>query len=369
MDERRVRAFLSSSPTLEYMSVGAIVHPGPWFRDSDERAGLGAVGAPVPGLAAVLQRLGRFGVFGQMWGAGGPDGTILQRVLAEERSGEHFGVHWDGTVVWCEGADLKSRAGRMGADISGAALHEGYWIDVAAVRREHGPWRAIEARYRSDERGRLLAALATRGLELSTPHERESARRRERRQATTLLGAADRVRLAVLRDRAGAEAAEPRRELPSARALVPLDELLEVTAIHEQGHLCDRTRFLPLSRHALAAARFLFATGFSPTGVSRRLEYRAQLTALAEAPDPRLPLVTILRAAEGSADGPTPHGSAYRELLTDFLWVLDRELAQEPARYPRISPDHVLAHQLHWLTPGEVRRLARILARREGLFA
>jgi hypothetical protein len=29
----------------------------------------------------------------------------------------------------------------------------------------------------------------------------------------------------------------------------------------------------------------------------------------------------------------------------------------------------VLAHQLHWLTPGEVRRLARILARREGLFA
>ena len=312
----------------------------------------------MPGLATVLARLGRFGVFGQMWGAGGPDGTILQRVLVEERSGEHFGVHWEGTVAWCEGAELKSRAGRAGADISGAALHEGYWIDLAAVRREHEPWRVVEQRFLSEERARLEGALEIRGLALATPSTDPAARRRERRGAGTLLGAADRVRLAVLRDRSAGGGGAP---------LVTLDELLLVTAIHEEGHLCDRTRFLPLSHHLLAAARFLFVHGFSPTGVARALEYRAQLTALARAPDPRVPLVSILRAAEGVDAGATPHGEAYRELLDDLLWVLDRELERDPRAFSEISPDHVLAHQLHWLPPEKLRRLAVTLARRAGL--
>jgi hypothetical protein len=362
MDESRVAEFLSRSPRLDYLSIGSVVHPGPWFRASDAARGFGKAGEPVPGLASVLAHLGRFGVFGQMWSAGGPDGTILPRVLVEERSGEHFGVPWEGTVAWCEGAELKSRAGRAGADISGAALHEGYWVDLSAVRREYEPWALLERRYRSEERARLEEALATRGLELRTPREALSERRRERRTATTLLGASDRVRLALLRDRAAAGGAgdEP---------LVPFDELLVATAIHEEGHLCDRTRFLPLSRHLLSAARFLFTNGFSPTGIARSLEYRAQLTALARAPDPRVPLVSILRAAEGAESGPTPHAAAYRELLDDFLWVLDRELEHDGEDYAELSPDHVLAHQLHWLPPAKLRRLAELLARRAGLDA
>jgi len=369
-NEHRLAEELVASPRIEYSSLGALVHPGPWFSEADERAGLGKAGEPVPGLAALLARLGRFGVFGQVLGGGGPDGTVLQRVLAAERHGEHLGVPWEGTVVWCEGADLKSRAGRLGADISGAALHEGYWVDVDAVRRERGPWaRSEESFLGGDDRLRLERALASRGLELTATGRTERAL--ERTRATILLGEADRVRLAVLRDRAdaadreAAAAGKPR----SSEPLVGLDELLEVTSIHEEGHLCDRTRFLPLTDNLPRVFGLLLRTGFSPASIARRLEYRAQLVALAEAPDPRLPLVSILGAAEGGGTGLTPHASAYRELLADLLQTLDRELQREPEAWSALDLDHVLVHQLHFLTPSQVRRLARLQARREGLFS
>ncbi len=360
-DERRVAEALIRSPLVEYATVGALVHPGPWFSPADEDAGRGRAGAPVPGLAALLARLGRFGVFGQLAGGGGPDGTILQRVLVEDDDGEHLGVSWSGTVVWCEGADLKSRVGRLGADISGAALHEGYWVDIDAVRREHLPWVLVQRRFLGGVgSARLEQALRTRGLTLSTSADDVEGRRRERRDATTLLGEADRLRLAVLRD----------RWLQGVQDdLVTLDELLSVTAIHEQGHLCDRTRFLPLSRNLLAATRFFLSAGVSPAGVARKLEYRAQLVTLCEAWDPRVPLVSILSAAESSGGGPTPHAAAYRELLGDLLRTLDREVERRPEEWPELDPDHVLAHQLHWLPPEQVHRLARLQARREGLYS
>jgi hypothetical protein len=360
-DEERVFGVLLDSPMMEYASVGALVHPGPWYSVSDEEAGRGTAGEPVPGLAALLARLGRFGVFGQLSGGGGPDGTILQLVLAEDDGGEHLGVPWTGTIVWCEGADLKSRAGRMGADISGAALHEGYWVDIDAVRREHLPWVLVQRRFIGGaDQNRLSQALLTRGLKLATAADDQQGRRRERRDATTLLGEADRMRLAVLRDRA-------RQGVRGD--LVTLDELLEVTAIHEEGHLCDRTRFLPLSRNLLSATRFLLSAGVSPSGVSRKLEYRAQLIAVCEAWDPRVPLVSVLRAAEGTGGGPTPHAAAYRELLSDLLSTLDRELERDPGAWSELDPDHVLAHQLHWLGPEKVRQLALLQARREGLYS
>ena len=370
-DERRVAEVLAASPVQEYGGVGALVHPGPWFSPADEGAGLGRAGEPVPGLAELLARLGRFGVVGQMLGGKGPDGTLLQRVLVEEKSGEHLGTPWWGTVVWCEGADLRSRAGRLGASISGAALHEGYWIDYDAVRRERDRWAAFQRAY-GDQLGgdlpdgeRVERALSARGLALLSPAEHSEARRAERRDASTLLGQADRVRLAVLRDRARALRHPP--EDGSLPRLVSLDELALLTALHEEGHLCDRTRFLPLSRHLAQALRFLASSGFSPARVARRLEYRAELSALCEAPDPRVALVAILEAAEGSSSGLTPHAQAYRELLADLLAVLDRELERDPKRWPEIRPNFVLAHQLHWLAPERLRELALKLARREGI--
>jgi hypothetical protein len=259
---------------------------------------------------------------------------------------------------------LKSRAGRQGADISGAALHEGYWVDIDALRREREPWIAAERQFLGDSgRERLDRALATRGLALSTPREKIPQRRAERCDIGMLLGEADRMRLAVLRDRAAHATAEDRN-----RGLVSLDELLEETTIHEEGHLCDRTRFLPLSQHLGRALMLFVSCGFSPSGVARRLEFRAQLIAVCEARDPRIPLVPVLRATEGADTGITPHAAAYRELLAGLIRELDNQLVRDPAAWPEIDPDFVLGHQLHRLPPESLRKLARALARREGLF-
>jgi hypothetical protein len=79
--------------------------------------------------------------------------------------------------------------------------------------------------------------------------------------------------------------------------------------------------------------------------------------------------VSVLRAAEGGGSGLTPHASAYRELLADMLNTLDAEVARHPEDWPEIDPDYVLAHQLHFLPPEQVRRLATLQAAREGLFS
>ena len=76
---------------------------------------------------------------------------MLRTVLVEERSGAHLGHEWRGTVAWCESADVLPRASRLGASIGGAALHEGYWVDFAILRRELRAWNALPERF--DRRG------------------------------------------------------------------------------------------------------------------------------------------------------------------------------------------------------------------------
>ncbi|MCK6444890.1 MAG: hypothetical protein L6Q99_00720 [Planctomycetes bacterium] len=360
---------LEASPRIAYGAFGSLVHPGPWFSELDERAGLGRAGAPVGGLAAELEALGRFGIFGKLVGEA-PDGTLLSRLCVEDARGSHLGVPWRGTLAWCETADLKSRAARAGASISGAALHEGYWIDVDVVRRERDAWLALEARFGGAEAtDRAARALAVRGLAVEAPPALRELYRAERRSIDVLLGEAERVRLAVLRDRAAARASGPAAEAGARqRGLVDLDDLVLVTAIHEEGHLCDRTRFFPLHEHWGRALGFLARHFFSPQAIAERLEYRAQLVALCDAPDPRLPLADVLGATESGAEGVTPHASAYRRLLADLLEWLDRELEAAPEAWPELDPTRVLVQELHHLGPERIRGLARELARREGLF-
>lgn len=333
---------LASSPRLRYGPVGSVVHPGPLFSAEDQELGLGQRGELVGGLAEEFDRIGRFAVFGEA--LGNPDGTVLRRLLVEQRSGEHLGVRWSGTVAWCEGADVLSRPGRRGARIGGAALHEGYWIDVGTLRSEERHLRGL--RRSLEERGAERAVRPTPlgpGESPATP--------------AAPLGEADRVRLALLAER---------RAAGMEGDLVPLDELVLATAIHEEGHLCDRARFLPLSSKLLPVLGFFAASGFSPQRVEERLEYRAQLTALCTTPEARLPLAEILAAAE-QGGGVTPHAAAYRELLRDFLRELDRRAAADPERYPHLDRGALLVHQLHRLTSDEVREIALALARAEGL--
>jgi hypothetical protein len=340
---------VDGSPRLSFGALAEIVHPGPRYSVSDEVSGLGAAGAAVPGLAAELDGLQRFGLFGIAPGGGGPDGAVLRRIGVEWRSGEHLGVPFAGTVVWCEGSDLPSRPERQGSRISGAALHEGYWIDVESVRAELPRVLALERDFLDQPTRDLDAVLAQHGAPLPAGGDPRAAA-----AWVEPLGEGQRVLLALLRDRARAGAGPGER--------LTLDDLLDVTALHEEGHLTDRARFLPLTRHWPGALALAMRAGLTPRGIARRLEYRAQLVALCEAADPRQPLADCLSAAERTG-GVLAHGDAYRELVEDLLAVL----FDEREAFPVLDPRRPFLHQLHLLAPEEVRAAGRSVARREGL--
>jgi hypothetical protein len=346
---------LRDSPRVGYGPAATVVHPGPVYSRADADRGIGVAGEPVAGLAAELDAIGRFGIFGDAVGGGGPDGTLLRRVLLEERSGEHLGVPWTGLVAWCDGADVESRPGRRGARISGAALHEGYWVDLDVVRGELAAWRALEQRFFGPDAAPDAAerALGVAGAPVS------SALGVTPGTPVALLGEAERVRLAVLSDRSRARASGHGGDL------VTLDELVRLTALHEEGHLCDRTRFLPLGRNLGAALAFLLDAGLTPSGVARALEERAQLVALCVAPDPRIPLADVLSAAENGSTV-TPHAAAYESLLERWLGVLEDQAA-DAGRFPALDRGRAYAHQLHELSPEEVRAVSLELADRRGL--
>jgi hypothetical protein len=241
----------------------------------------------------------------------------------------------------------------MGARIAGAALHEGYWIDVDQVRSEVASWAELAQSFRgAPERVRL--ALGVQGLAVTAGE----AGRKERIATSSLLDQAERVRLAVLHDRA------PRGDDVAAGELgrVELDELLATSGAHEEGHLCDRTRFLPLSKRWPRALALLLDCGFSPRRVQEELEYRAQLTAIAAVADPRVPLAQVLDGVEGGTSV-TPHAAGYARLLDDLVAMLDDEM--ERGAFPSLARDRTLVHQLHHLTPEEVRALAVALAKRK----
>lgn len=365
-----LRAELVASPRLAYGPLGQLVQPGPFFGARDEALGYGERGARVPGLARAMDRLGRFALYGELAGGGGPDATVLRRVAVEERAGTHLGRPWAGVAVFVEGADLDGRATRGGSRIAGAALHEGYWVDVEAVREELASCEALRRRFLAGgspaaER-RVAHALETRGLAVDPgpegfePERPGSRARRERRASAHALGEGRRVRLAVLAERAG--------DAPGEKVLgrATLEELLALTALHEEGHLVDRSRFLPLGKDLFGLLAVLARTGPLPQRIMEELEERAQLVALCEAPEPRWVLAQVLDALEG---GDGVHARAYRRLAEELVAELDRALAEDPRAYPALDPGRTLVHQLHHLAPRDVRRVALGLARRLGLVA
>jgi len=338
------------SPRLSFGIVGELVHPGPRFSKADAAAGLGAEGTRVRGVAAELERLHRFGLFGELSGVG-PDGAVLPLLALEWRSGAHLSVPWSGTIALCESADLEPQAARAGAGIAGAALHEGYWLDVDALRVEEAHWRRLSREYSGSEgEARRARLLEFRGFALRARDADELSRLR--REPGPLLGEGERVRLARV----------------ASGGVPPLDELVAVAGMHEEGHLCDRTRFLPLARHLPRALGFFLDCGASPQRVMEQLEYRAQLIALCDAPDARVPLAQVLEAAEGSSGaGLTPHAAAYERLLRDLLVALDTQLERDLRSFPTLDRERTLAQQLHRLGPPELRELGLQLAHKHGL--
>ena len=335
----------NASPRVRYGALGSIVHPGPKFSSEDEDQGRGSAGDDVVGIAELFRDLGRFALLGQGVGQGGPDATVLRLVHVEERRGEHLGRPFRGTVFWCEGADVPGRFGRRGASISGAALHEGYYVDLEMVAREKRQWDAVRERFSGREQA-IASALAVRGAKVPTIL---------RTEVTPALGASDRMRLAAMEG-----------NVPGGLREIELGDLAHVTAVHEEGHLCDRARWYPLGLRELGRLlAFAAAHGFRGAKIARALEARAQLVALCAVDDVRLAWVDLLDAAEGASGaggsgsrGVTPHGRAYRGLLQDLLERLDREWEAGDWRGTELDPGRRWIDQLHRLSDGELRGLA-----------
>ncbi len=327
-----------ATPRVRYGRVASLTIPSPVFVARDEKLGHGPAGETVPGLPEALARLGRFGLFGDVLGRA-PDGVVLRAVGSREVSGELLGVPFSGSVLYAEGADARGARQRAGEGIAGAALHEGYWIDLDAERRRLDRWLAIEERF-GPMREELLART---GLELGTPASEPNLRRLERRSLAPVPDAANLVRLAVLGERD-----EP----------LTLDELMTVVETHEQGHLLDRERYLPVGENLLGVARLTLPHALDPATFESELEYRAEAVALACASDPRLVLAELLDFAAGDDRTHGPHGKAYRRLLEDLLLEVDRDLAGNGEATRALDPNRTLVHQLHRLTPEGLRALA-----------
>ena len=340
---------LTDSPRLTYGPIAEVVHPGPLYLGTGPRPTGTADGAGVPGLAKLLAGLGRMGIFGAQFG--NPDVVVRPILGWQWIEGDHLGAPFEGTVFWCQGVDIPSRFERLGAGIAGAALHEGYWIDIEAVRTNWQGWQVLRERFyreQTETRGAMVYPLEP--APQCAPHERG--------QRVPLLGEAQRLAIRMFADRA---------EDP-----VDLDEFLAAVSVHEEGHLCDRQRFVPLGDHLFEALRFLAECNFSPFGVMKRLEYRAQLVALCETKDPRLVLFDILSQVEQlearlGNDGVTPHASAYRDLLGDLLALVDTQLDQNPGQIQSLAPNRYLRWQLHQIDPEQLRWASLRLADEQGL--
>ncbi len=332
---------IPASPLYEFSPFAALVHPGPAVSRQDQRLGVGPKDSEVKGLAELGQAMGRFILLGQLAGRDRADGAVFPALWTERIGGAHLSVKWSGSVVWCEGIEPVGWLGRN-RSVTGAALHDGYWIDVEAVRREHGRWLELQREWSVEEANAVLS--------LPAPAARTSA---ERRALRPLMRAGVRVRLQVIEGRGG--------EVPS------LSELLDVVATHEEGHLVDRALHLPLSSHPLRAVRLLGQAAFDPPAVLERLEYRAQVVALCEAADPRISLAECLLMVESAPPGADVHARGYESLLKALLGILDERVQRDPASWPNIDPERALVGQLHRLSAEEVRGLGHALADYIGL--
>lgn len=331
-----LEADVLASPAEDHWGFAGLVLPGPLDVALP-------TGQPLTGLAAWARGLGRLAMLGQQGGE--TDGTVRSVVGYQFVSGEHLGAPFQGTVFWCQGVDVLSRFERAGTPIAGAAVHAGYWIDIEVVRDDWDAWQALRSAY---------APLLAMDAPFPPPPACDA---RDVLDRVPLLGEGTRLSLAVLRDRGD----------------VTFEDMLIHTATHEEGHLCDRGRFLPIAQNWPRALRFLVEANFNVQRLMQRLEYRAELVAMCELEDPRIALALVLGYVEANESGignnVTPHGSGFNQLLTDLseraaarLDKLDKD-----ATWGGLRADSYVRWQWHRIEPEALRELARELARKEGL--
>jgi hypothetical protein len=238
-----------------------------------------------------------------------------------------------GTVVVGEGRDIGARGELHGDAVAGAAVHRGYFVNLDVVRE----WaRAIELLARRFPAGERAAILAD-PLPPCEVGERDA-----------------------LGDSLGVEHKLALRALERSEEDL-LERLFEIISVHERAHLADAAEFLPLGDHPLRVLAFLLSEGFSPAAVEARLEQRAELVALAGAREADLVLAHVVEYGIGGHPG--AHARGFRRILERFVAYLDAHLEE----FPGLAPDRSLLQQLHRLSNAEIRAVAAVLAREEGV--
>jgi hypothetical protein len=149
---------------------------------------------------------------------------------------------------------------------------------------------------------------------------------------------------------------QPSRDAPDGRHF---ERLLEAVSIHERQHIADFRAFT--SAGAAGRLALLLQGGLLPGPVRAEVERRAQLRALREAEDPRLPLAHAASylPVEGDAHA-DPHAAGYAALMAEFVRRLDAAdwPGGRPPRELGLDPGRVLLQQLHRLEPDVIRAIA-----------
>ncbi|MHC4956162.1 MAG: tetratricopeptide repeat protein [Planctomycetota bacterium] len=131
-----------------------------------------------------------------------------------------------------------------------------------------------------------------------------------------------------------------------------LDLAAEVL-VHEDAHLIDAARFLPVGKNMLRGFGLALKHGFHAQKVVAYLERNAQLTAVAESKHPRAALAVCCRSLGGRGE----HAIGYRDIVEGFVAVI----LLAPDKFPAIDTTRVVVQQLHLLTDAEIRAIARTL--------
>lgn len=213
-----------------------------------------------------------------------------------------------------------------GGEVAGRALYGCYYLDFDSLAPSR---RRLEKVLRDLPAATVRRLLESRGLEAASPEERTDIDR-PLDMATTLL-----LRAVEIDGR-------PR--------------YLDIVRTHELGHVADALHHLPFWDNFLDNLALGFIGGFNAFGVMSRLEESAQEFALVHSPSPHLVLHDILRHLPSGATKQT-HADGYRRLLERFIGALEVRRHE----FPAIRDDRVLLHQLHFLSPEEIRRIAKDL--------
>ncbi len=143
-----------------------------------------------------------------------------------------------------------------------------------------------------------------------------------------------------------------------------VERYVEMVRTHEEGHILDAARYLPVTWNLWRGLGLFFENGLSAGAVEGHLEGNAELTALAEGPSPLLSLSQIVGFLP-ARDAAPPHSLGYFDVARRIC----AEIYDNPKRYPAIDRSRVILQQLDRLTPDELRALGRQLATERNMAA